>query len=172
ISSPVSLRGPGNQSASASSITSPLTGSRTRASVACRGCGTRPINLSSATDAFGPHTLITATALGGRPEESAKMVGRSFCICTLSNECGVRTSPPQPSIRCLHDLASPHLVDPPKPPRTRDESVPPPTPNQSGRLVGVGAGSFGRGKAQQQADPPLGRLCRLPLVPRDGARKL
>ena len=37
MSSPVSLRGPANHSASAWSIVSPLAGSRTRASVACRG---------------------------------------------------------------------------------------------------------------------------------------
>ena len=34
----------------------------------------------------------------------------------------------------------------------------------------MGAGGAGRGQAQQPADPALGRLCRLPLVPRDGAR--
>ncbi len=36
----------------------------------------------------------------------------------------------------------------------------------------MGRGSAGRGQAQQPADPALGRLCRLPLVPRHGAREL
>ena len=35
-----------------------------------------------------------------------------------------------------------------------------------------GPDGAGRGQAQQPADPALGRLCRLPLVPRDGAREL
>ena len=41
---------------------------------------------------------------------------------------------------------------------------------QSGGLVAMGAGGAGRGQALAAADPALGRLCRLPLVPRDGAR--
>ena len=71
MSSPVSLSGPGNQSASASSITSPLTGSRTRPSVACRGFGARPRSFSSGAPARGPHPRTTAIAAGGRPEERA-----------------------------------------------------------------------------------------------------
>ena len=76
-SSPVSLCGAGNHSASASSMTSPLAGSRTRASAALRGSGTRPISFSSATPARGPEMRTTAIAAGGRPEERAKMVERS-----------------------------------------------------------------------------------------------
>ena len=56
ISSPVSLCGAGNQSASASSRTSPFSGSRTRARDAWRGCGTRPISFSS------PHSPRSADA--------------------------------------------------------------------------------------------------------------
>src|SRR5262249_39319404 len=77
MSSPVSLFGPGNQSASVSSIVSPSAGSRTRASAARRGGGTRPISLSSALPACGPQIRTTATAAGGRPDERAKIVGRS-----------------------------------------------------------------------------------------------
>ena len=80
MSSPVSLCGAGNQSASASSMTSPFSGSRTRASAAWRGGGTRPISFSSAARACGPHTRTTAIAAGGRPEERAKIVGRSGAI--------------------------------------------------------------------------------------------
>src|SRR6476646_3230353 len=77
MSSPVSLCGAGNQSTSASSMTSPFSGSRTCASAAWRGCGTRPISFSSAARACGPQIRTTAIAAGGRPEERAKMVGRS-----------------------------------------------------------------------------------------------
>ena len=74
-SSPVSLRGPGNHSASASSMISPDCGSRTRASEAWRGEGRRPISACNAAPARGPEMRITAIAAGGRPEERAKMVG-------------------------------------------------------------------------------------------------
>jgi hypothetical protein len=77
MSSPVSLRGPGNQSAKPSSMTSPVAGSRTRTSAARRGSGTRPVIFSSATRARGPDMRTTAIAAGGRPEESAKTVSRS-----------------------------------------------------------------------------------------------
>ena len=59
-----------------------------------------------------------------------------------------------------------------KPPRARDQSVSAAAQAQSGRLVALGPGGARRGQAQQQADPALGRLRRLPLVPRHGARKL
>src|SRR3954467_9198412 len=77
MSSPVSLFGPGNHNAKPSSIRSPVAGSRTRASEARRATGTRPISVSSATPARGPEIRTTATAAGGRPDESAKMVSRS-----------------------------------------------------------------------------------------------
>ena len=47
-------------------------------SAARRGSGTRPISFCSATPAFGPQTRTTAIAAGGRPEDSAKIVGRSL----------------------------------------------------------------------------------------------
>ena len=57
-----------------------------------------------------------------------------------------------------------------EPARRRDVAVPPPASRQPGRLVGVGSrGVAGRGR-RRQADPPLGGLLRVPLVPRDGAR--
>ena len=59
----------------------------------------------------------------------------------------------------------------PKPPRARDQPLSAAAPAQPGRLVGLGAGGAGGSQAHQQADPALGRLCGLSLVPRDGARK-
>jgi hypothetical protein len=38
----------------------------------------RPINNSSALPACGPQIRTTATAAGGRPDDKAKMVGRSL----------------------------------------------------------------------------------------------
>ena len=64
-SSPVSLLGPGNQSASASSRRTPDAGSWILANAARRGSGTRPTSCSSARRAAGPETLITAMAAGG-----------------------------------------------------------------------------------------------------------
>ena len=55
-------------------MTSPLPGSRTRASMASRGFGRRPTSAASAAPACGPDMRTTAIAAGGRPEESAKMV--------------------------------------------------------------------------------------------------
>ena len=59
-----------------------------------------------------------------------------------------------------------------KPPRPRDQPLPPAAQGQPRALVGVGPRGAGRGQARQQADPALRRLCRLPLVPRHGAREL
>ena len=57
-----------------------------------------------------------------------------------------------------------------EPPRSRGVAVPPAARAQPGRLVPVGARGARAGEARGQADPPLHRLLRLPLVPRDGAR--
>ena len=75
MSSPVSLCGPGNQSASAWSMASCVCGSRMRASAAWRGAGSLPMSAASAAPARGPEMRTTAIAAGGRPEERAKMVG-------------------------------------------------------------------------------------------------
>ena len=61
---------------------------------------------------------------------------------------------------------------PPKPPGAGNLALSPAAQAQSGRLVALEPGGAGGGQARQQADPALGRLCRLPLVPRDGAREL
>ena len=53
--------------------------------------------------------------------------------------------------------------------RPRDEPLSPPAPGQPRQLVGLGARGARRGQADGKADPALGRLRRLPLVPRDGA---
>ena len=71
----------------------------------------------------------------------------------------------------MSTAADVHL-DAREPPRPGDQPVSPAAQAQSGRLVALGTGRAGRGEAQQQADPALGRLCRLPLVPCDGAREL
>src|SRR5262245_11801470 len=76
MSSPVSLLGAGNHSTRAESIGSPAR-SRTRASAAWRGVGTRPIIVSSPNRAFGPDIRTTAIAAGGRPDDRAKIVSRS-----------------------------------------------------------------------------------------------
>src|SRR5215831_5269522 len=52
----------------------------------------------------------------------------------------------------------------------RDEPVPAPARRQPGRVVRVGRRGAGEGAGGGQADPALGRLRGLPLVPRDGAR--
>ncbi len=57
-----------------------------------------------------------------------------------------------------------------EPARRRDESVPPPARAQPGRLVPVGRGGARPGQDGGQADLPVDRLRRLPLVPRHGAR--
>src|SRR5215471_7725669 len=80
VSSPVSLRGAGNHSASPSSIISPLAGSCRRASAAWRGGGIFPINACRAAPACGPDTRTTAIAAGGRPDDSAKMVSVALSI--------------------------------------------------------------------------------------------
>ena len=57
-----------------------------------------------------------------------------------------------------------------EPPRRRDEPVPAPARREPGRLVPVGRRGARAGRRRGPADPALGRLQRLPLVPRDGAR--
>ena len=52
----------------------------------------------------------------------------------------------------------------------RDEPLPAPARRQPGRLVPVGRRGVRAGARRGQADPALGRLQRVPLVPRDGAR--
>ncbi len=59
-----------------------------------------------------------------------------------------------------------------QPTRRRDEPVPPPARPQPGRLVPVGSGGARPGEGGGQADLPVDRLRRLPLVPRHGAREL
>ena len=76
MSSPVSLRGPGNQSANPSSSTDPSAGLRNFASEARRGSGSLPINVSRPNRAFGPDMRTTAMAAGGGPEDRAKIVAR------------------------------------------------------------------------------------------------
>ena len=57
-----------------------------------------------------------------------------------------------------------------EPPRRRDEPVPAAARRQPGRLVPVGRRGARAGACGGQADPALGGLQRLPLVPRDGPR--
>ena len=55
-------------------------------------------------------------------------------------------------------------------PRAGDQSVPAPAREQPGRLVPVGSRCAGPGQDPRSADLPVDRLCRVPLVPRHGAR--
>ena len=59
-----------------------------------------------------------------------------------------------------------------QPPRAGDQPLPAPAPRQPGGLVPVGRGGADPGARRGPPDPALGRLLRLPLVPRDGARVL
>ena len=72
-SSPVSLCGAGNHSAKASSITSPVAGSRSRASAALRGSGNAPASFSSAGAAADPedahHRNRRRRTAGGQGED-------------------------------------------------------------------------------------------------------
>ena len=54
----------------------------------------------------------------------------------------------------------------------RDQPLPAPAQRQPGRLVPVGRRGPGPRPRARPADPALGRLLGLPLVPRDGARVL
>ena len=57
-----------------------------------------------------------------------------------------------------------------EPSRRRDLAVPAPASRQSGRLVPVGRRGLRRRSRARRADPAVGRLLGVPLVPRDGAR--
>ena len=71
-----------------------------------------------------------------------------------------------------HMSSMSHRRVPRKPSRRRDQPLSAAAQAQPGRLVAVGDRGAGGGEKQQQADPALGRLCRLSLVPRHGAREL
>ncbi len=59
-----------------------------------------------------------------------------------------------------------------QPPRQRDLPLPAAARAESGGLVRVGDGGARARARRRQADPALGGLLGLPLVPRDGAREL
>src|SRR5437762_1406020 len=61
---------------------------------------------------------------------------------------------------------------PGEPPRRRELALPPPAPGQPRRLVPVGPRRLRPGARRGQAGAALGRLLRLPLVPRHGPREL
>src|SRR6266404_654381 len=73
MSSPVALAGPGNHNTTASSIGC-RSAFQSNARVAIRGEGIRPASEISAVPACDPDTRTMEMALGGRPDESAKMV--------------------------------------------------------------------------------------------------
>src|SRR5439155_2677437 len=56
--------------------------------------------------------------------------------------------------------------------RAGNQSLSPAARGESRRLARLGGGGARPRARRGQADPPLGRLLRLPLVPRDGARVL
>ena len=57
----------------------------------------------------------------------------------------------------------------PQPPRRGDQPLSAPAQGQPGALAALGRGGAGRRQGAGQADPAVDRLCRLPLVPCDGA---
>ena len=81
-SSPVALAGPGNHNTTASSIGRWPT-SLSSARVAIRGDGIFPTSAVTTFPACGPETRTMAIALGGRPDDSAKMVWSRGCIAYL-----------------------------------------------------------------------------------------
>ena len=57
-----------------------------------------------------------------------------------------------------------------QPTRRGDKPLPPAAQGQSGRLVPVGRRGVLQSTGRRQAGPPVGRIRRVPLVSRDGAR--
>src|SRR3954471_6404247 len=92
MSSPVSVFGPGNQSASVSSISALVSGWRSRRSTALRGSGILPPNAANTSPARGPLSRTTAIAAGSRPEERAKIVGRSGRLDMTAHRSGLQPS--------------------------------------------------------------------------------
>jgi hypothetical protein len=80
----VALAGPGNHSTTASSIGCRLA-SRNSTRVAILGVGSLPASEVIAVLACGPETRTMAMALGGRPDDNAKMVCSRGCIAYLSS---------------------------------------------------------------------------------------
>jgi hypothetical protein len=78
----VALAGYGNQSTIASSIGCPPK-SCNCVRAADRGFGIFPASFDNTTPACGPETRTTAIALGGRPDDSAKIVCSRGCIVYL-----------------------------------------------------------------------------------------
>ena len=76
MSSPVSLRGAANHSTSASSMVSPLTGSRMRRSAAVRFLGRGGASASITSPAAGPDTRTTAMPARPGAVERAKIVAK------------------------------------------------------------------------------------------------
>src|SRR5438270_13531112 len=83
MSSPVALAGPGNHSTTESSIGRPAA-SRSSRRLACLGAGRLPASTLNTAPACGPETRTTAIALGGRPDDNAKMVWSRGCMAYLS----------------------------------------------------------------------------------------
>src|ERR1700761_7534436 len=79
MSSPVALAGPGNQRTTASSIGCPPA-SPSSVWLATRAGGIFPASSFIAAPAAGPDTRTIAMALGGCPDERAKMVWSRGCI--------------------------------------------------------------------------------------------
>ena len=147
-----------------------VAGSRTRASAACRGVGTRPINAPSATRACDPeyahHCNRRRRTAGGQSENGWRgsdvmrlnpmsreryAAMRATCYGAAMSTSPSRFSA-QPN-RLAHET-SPYLL------QHQDNPV---------DWWAWGPEALAEAKRDQQADPALGRLCGLSLVPRDGA---
>ncbi len=163
-SSPVSLCGAGNHSASASSIASPLAGSRTRASAALRGSGTRPVSFSNATRALGPdnahHRNRRRRAAGGQGENGGPirhivrcrpLALQRFAPCGLLatvRSCQMHQCQMHPCQRRRQDRRPIKTVSPARRARISFST------RQPGRLVALGTRS-----ARARPSRPTSRSC-------------
>ena len=147
-----------------------------------RGRRSRRLAASSAS-ATGPSTTRLPWPAARRDEHAPAADrrprrGRGYVRACPS--IGTRRREPEPSPRSLTPRASDRgdrlaaterrPDRPAEPTRERDQSLPAAARAQPGRLVPVGRRGAAQGRGRGQADLPVDRVRRLPLVPRDGAR--
>ena len=134
---------------------------RVRRAGARRRSATRPRGGASP----GSATASSATRTRSPAIRAAPRTGRGGARRRRAGPDGRRRGPHGPRRLTRAPVASPR-----EPPRARDQPVPAPARRQPGRLVPVGRGGARPGRGRGQADPAVGRLLVVPLVPRDGAR--
>ena len=115
------------------------------------------------------------TGAGRRTNSPSTCASSSAPTAGCSSRCSSGSASRSSTSTTCAGLTAPTpagTLDRREPTGRRDLAVPPPAPRQSGRLVSVGRRGVRRRRAAQCADPAVGRLLGLPLVPRDGARVL